>query len=120
MLRKRPERGPQDLSARLRYTTVDTGIADVDRRSGNEPLDFLRRFTTKRATQCVPLGVFPRHGCSLSVVPEICVHRPGSCRTEQLTRMVEAEHWPRTGRICVCACVLKPTRREHWIAVNQP
>src|SRR5207245_3776909 len=66
-------------------TQVDTFIADVGRRSGNKPLDFLRRFVTKRAAQHVPLCVFPRHGCSLSLVPALWVKRPGSCRTEQRT-----------------------------------
>src|SRR5262249_46044080 len=62
-------------------TQVDTFIADVGRRSGNEPLDFLRRFPTKRAVQHVPLCVFPRHGCSLSLLPALWVKRPESCRT---------------------------------------
>src|SRR5262249_41469203 len=58
-------------------TQVNTFIADVDRRSGNEPLDFLRRFATKRALQHAPLCVFPRHGYSLLLVPTLWVKRPG-------------------------------------------
>src|SRR5262249_46935333 len=53
-------------------TQVDTFIADVDRRAGNELLDFLRRFATKRALQHGSLRVFPWHGCSLSLAPALC------------------------------------------------
>src|SRR5439155_11144647 len=77
---RRPRFGDPLLEQNL-VTQVDTFIADVNRRSGNEPLDFLRRFATKRALQHVPLCVFPRHGCSLSLVPALWVKRPGSCRT---------------------------------------
>ena len=66
-------------------TQVDTFLADVGRRSGNEPLDFLRRFPTKRALQHVPPGVFPRHGCSLSRVLVLWVKRSRSYGTAPRT-----------------------------------
>src|SRR5262249_7254490 len=83
--RASPSRSCDTLLEQNLVTQVNTFVADVDCRSCNEPLDFLRRFPTKRATQHIPLCVFPRHGCSLSLAPALWVKRPGSWRTAQRT-----------------------------------